>query len=343
MKLIKRYLCILIVLVLAMSSCNVPGTASNETSKGFEITTPVEQSTEDEVPTVEITDAKELRPIRLDENGEYSIICDNSEIFRSSAMYVNYDVKKNKVDKKTVNVQLGEKIFENALYSYVQKEATGEIYDIYITSDKTTEIIMVRGFNEYRFFGNYEIDLDGGLIEFPEEQVTEDSLYNFVLPHLLAVVGDIDRNEYTYYIKTGMTGADEDWRTFINTEKEGFHTENVLNYEIGFAKYIAGVRTEDKICAILGKNGDLRAIHFNNYNVDWSECQIDVEKAEAKAKDFIENGINDEYELVSYEIVNKGISRIFDRIGFKFAAAVEYYPKDNPSLIEKTKVSFYLG
>ena len=353
-----KILCTLILLSLILSSCNMNDNNYRDTTENSESTTQEIIDTTIQDANIIFPDSEktyeELEPIQLDSDGDYPIILyftPSGEYYSPEGIDAQHPgrvglVTREYVDEQIPYLRVGNAIFENVSYCVIESNMLGDVYDIYRTSDKSINIKISRDNEECYIYPNF--GKDTALKRFDGDAITEDTLSAFALYYIESVLGEVDSNEYSYFMSTHthLIERKEGSSSVHKKNKEGFYVpqgeEKVSSYRIGFAKYVNGVITDDVICVTLDSNGNIKELKLKKHNVDWSACDIDFEKAESQARYFLENNISDGYELISYNLLSHGIQRIYSKESFYFSADVKL-KEETEGYTREITVHIFLG
>ncbi|MBE6554096.1 MAG: hypothetical protein E7666_07125 [Ruminococcaceae bacterium] len=277
-------------------------------------------------------------PLKIGEDGKYSVYRDSSEglegIFLGGGngdFTGNDKAKEEIIEYETPEtvplIQIGNAQFEN--WKHSQKKITyynGEIYritDEYIHPEIESWYIIQDAKN-FRY-STWDSDIP---LELFQGELTEESFLKFIKEQIEKFLPSINLEGYQCNISTTILVSKP--RAAWMEEKEGFYDspsqyESVTGYSVEYRIYEKGVRTTNCITVRTDEKGNLTAIDNDQYSVDWSACEVDLQQVDEDISLYMGGIFSSAYEVVSYTVKQRTLVCDFGKV--RLAVQLDVYLK----------------
>ncbi len=252
----KKLSCLLLFLVVLFdfSACGEIGDGNGE------------KTTTTETVTNWSCEPKELSPFKRGEKGyRLVVLIDDTGEFGAAQPSERNAIP---LEGSVPELRVGEKIFKD-----VKRYEETEDERVYLTKDENASITLYREMEGFRVY--YDVEKRIPLAVFEGEALTEASLLAYVKDFVRSYLPNFDFEAHTYTFQTNGEAG------FLTKEELG---RDVTKYDLSFRIVVDGIPTGEGVFITLKPNGDIYRIIYQKLNVDWSQCEIDTEAAEAQIR-----------------------------------------------------------
>lgn len=302
----KLISCIILLMLLFSACSSATSNVSTTDTTNNTVTSDSNQSTEQFDSIV-----KEIAPLKIGEDGAYSIaLSDQSEsgIFRSTPPTYSsqYEWVESEHDDIVPLLKVGNKEFHNVKHTQKRTQAIGEEWNTFTNADGTILIVKDKNSESFSLLRTG----DSPLQPFKNGEISETALLTASKEYICSNIDNLDLDEYQYSFATGVSTITPTSLTrqcidgiYIPTSDE----EEINYYNIEFVKYVNGAATADCVKVGFDPSGNIYALAYSEYDVDWSTCEVDPDLIEQTVSNYLDAYISPSYHLDSSEIMQMSL------------------------------------
>lgn len=245
-------------------------------------------------------------PLVIGDDNSYSVcLVSNSEanVFKKALTNVSQgkDWTAVELNEDDMSIQIGNKIFDNLKHTQKRIRDSYEEWNIYQTADEK----MVIQKDKYSKSFLMQSNGTASLAEYKEEVLTESKLIDYIERYVKSFTENVDFEAYEYACYTNVVTVNP-LSAWSETKHEFYISQNpseeVRTYRVEYVKFVNGVATSDKIIIFCDSKGNITNLYFYLYEADWDKCQVDQHLIDTTVSNFLNQEINNQYELKAYDV-----------------------------------------